>query len=251
MRGKHRLVAGLALAVVLALAVPAAAQVGATQTFTTSQSQFTPGVKNQGWWSPIGSNLDANDNYFVGRSFPLPGVQQLHRNFFTFDLSSACQASRVTLQLTRFGQSGPLTYSLFEVATPAATLNANAGNSPTIFEDLGSGTSFGSFSVPAGEEDDLLSFPLNTAGLAAFNAARGGFFSIGGWTPDAASPGETFLFAGSELIFEGTQQLVATCLPTTQDQCKNGGWQTYGVFKNQGDCVSWVATHRRNPPGGH
>ena len=37
-------------------------------------------------------------------------------------------------------------------------------------------------------------------------------------------------------------------LPTTKDQCKNGGWRTYGVFKNQGDCVSFVATKGKNPP---
>lgn len=37
--------------------------------------------------------------------------------------------------------------------------------------------------------------------------------------------------------------------PTTTDQCKNGGWQSYGgIFKNQGDCVSYVATHGKNPP---
>jgi hypothetical protein len=37
-------------------------------------------------------------------------------------------------------------------------------------------------------------------------------------------------------------------LPTKMDQCKNGGWKTYGVFKNQGDCVSFVATKGKNPP---
>ena len=37
-------------------------------------------------------------------------------------------------------------------------------------------------------------------------------------------------------------------LPTSKDQCKNGGWKTYGVFKNQGDCVSFVATGGKNPP---
>lgn len=37
-------------------------------------------------------------------------------------------------------------------------------------------------------------------------------------------------------------------LPTSTDQCKDGGWQTFGVFKNQGDCVSYVATDGRNPP---
>jgi hypothetical protein len=39
-------------------------------------------------------------------------------------------------------------------------------------------------------------------------------------------------------------------LPTSEDQCKKGGWKQYGVFKNQGDCVSFVATHGKNPPSG-
>jgi hypothetical protein len=40
-------------------------------------------------------------------------------------------------------------------------------------------------------------------------------------------------------------------LPTSKDQCKKGGWRTFGsVFKNQGDCVSFVATKGRNAPAG-
>jgi hypothetical protein len=38
--------------------------------------------------------------------------------------------------------------------------------------------------------------------------------------------------------------------PTSAEQCKNGGWKAYGLFKNQGDCVSYVATGGRNPPAG-
>ena len=37
-------------------------------------------------------------------------------------------------------------------------------------------------------------------------------------------------------------------LPTATGQCLNGGWQTFKVFKNQGDCVSFVATKGKNPP---
>jgi hypothetical protein len=40
----------------------------------------------------------------------------------------------------------------------------------------------------------------------------------------------------------------AKALPTSKDQCKNGGWKSFGAFKNQGDCVSFVATHGKNPP---
>jgi len=42
----------------------------------------------------------------------------------------------------------------------------------------------------------------------------------------------------------------APSVPTTKGQCKNGGWQSYGVFKNQGDCVSFVATGGKNQPSG-
>jgi hypothetical protein len=38
--------------------------------------------------------------------------------------------------------------------------------------------------------------------------------------------------------------------PTSKEQCKKGGWKTYGVFQNQGDCVSFVATKGKNPPRG-
>jgi hypothetical protein len=37
--------------------------------------------------------------------------------------------------------------------------------------------------------------------------------------------------------------------PTSKDQCKDGGWETYPQFEKQGDCVSFVATGGKNPPG--
>jgi hypothetical protein len=47
-------------------------------------------------------------------------------------------------------------------------------------------------------------------------------------------------------------QITATqVLPTSKDQCVNSGWTTYGTtFKNQGDCVSFVATNGKNQPSG-
>ena len=61
-------------------------------------------------------------------------------------------------------------------------------------------------------------------------------------------------FWGSQFLgflgAEGTEITVhdAPRLPTTKPKCKNGGWKTFGVFKNQGDCVSFVATKGKNPP---
>jgi hypothetical protein len=37
-------------------------------------------------------------------------------------------------------------------------------------------------------------------------------------------------------------------VPTTKEQCKNGGWRNFPGFKSQGDCVSFVATKGKNPP---
>jgi len=39
-------------------------------------------------------------------------------------------------------------------------------------------------------------------------------------------------------------------IPTNVEQCKKGGWQDYQVFKNQGDCVSYVVTNGANQPAG-
>jgi hypothetical protein len=46
-----------------------------------------------------------------------------------------------------------------------------------------------------------------------------------------------------------TSTVTVPILPTDKDQCKDGGWQSFHVFKNQGDCVSFVATQGKNPPG--
>ena len=50
----------------------------------------------------------------------------------------------------------------------------------------------------------------------------------------------------NEVIFGETfsSQGVVPIIPTSKDQCKDGGWQQYPQFRNQGDCVSFVETGR-------
>jgi hypothetical protein len=65
-------------------------------------------------------------------------------------------------------------------------------------------------------------------------------------SPTDCSPGVPSGLGGS--VSGGDITVVdAPPLPTSKDQCKNGGWQTFG-FKNQGDCVGFVATEGKNPP---
>jgi hypothetical protein len=42
-------------------------------------------------------------------------------------------------------------------------------------------------------------------------------------------------------------------LPVTTDDCRDSGWKRFdgtATFRNQGDCVSFVATRAKNPPAG-
>jgi len=55
---------------------------------------------------------------------------------------------------------------------------------------------------------------------------------------------ETFADRAADLAFKAS---FSAPLPTSKSQCKAGGWQTFGVFKNQGDCVSFVASGGKNP----
>lgn len=66
---------------------------------------------------------------------------------------------------------------------------------------------------------------------------------VGSYTLKLFTPGDRSVYPESASVpFSITG-------PTSADQCKNGGWQVFGIFKNQGDCVSYVASGGKNPPG--
>lgn len=37
--------------------------------------------------------------------------------------------------------------------------------------------------------------------------------------------------------------------PTSKEQCKKGGWKTFGIYKNQGQCVNAVASKKKPKQG--
>jgi hypothetical protein len=76
------------------------------------------------------------------------------------------------------------------------------------------------------------------------NPASGSTFAIGTTTVTAVATDEVGNSASCSFTVTVKQGL-----PTSAAQCKNGGWQGFGIFKNQGDCVSFVATRGRNAPG--
>lgn len=72
-----------------------------------------------------------------------------------------------------------------------------------------------------------------------------------------ASPGDQFDGNVDAFTIDSTTYDFEPNLPspTSKDQCKNGGWQNYAdangtPFKNQGDCVSYLATGGKNKANG-
>jgi len=45
-----------------------------------------------------------------------------------------------------------------------------------------------------------------------------------------------------------TNTVAVSTTTLTADSCKNDGYKAFGVFKTQGDCVSFFATNGKNPP---
>jgi len=157
-------------------------------TFSTEDHPIGPGP-NQGWWAPVGtafSNIDPNKNIDL---IDQTANNLRLRNFFTFFIApyagSAESAMLVFAPVTSAAYS-PLneateTIGFFDVSTPAATLNFTQGQSNAIYNDLGSGVQYGSAVVSENAfPDTVLIVKLNASALAAIDAARGGYFSIGG-----------------------------------------------------------------------
>jgi hypothetical protein len=94
---------------------------------------------------------------------------------------------------------------------------------------------------------DLLAATLITVSISPWTATGGAYVTGEASTNFPTAPG------GAEATAAGRRDAfvakIAT-LPTSTDQCKHGGWKTFGVFKNQGDCVSFLASNGKNPPSG-
>lgn len=156
---------------------------------STEDNPITPSVHNQGWWSSTDDNFNGNDNFIVGE---LPGSPpSTFRNFFTFDIAPLFSEGTITSIVLRIENNGTndtagTTYSVFDVDTDAVVLNTkdNNPNAP-IFDDLGSGTLYGTLAVGPADGPTFL-ITLNNdaiADLSAAVAAREEYFSVGGTIP--------------------------------------------------------------------
>lgn len=67
--------------------------------------------------------------------------------------------------------------------------------------------------------------------------------------PSTGTPIHNDLLGFFESFATTSERECAPELPTSAGECAGDGWRSFGVFKNRGDCVSFVATGGRNEPG--
>jgi hypothetical protein len=97
--------------------------------------------------------------------------------------------------------------------------------------------------------------PLNSDGSFTFNynAAAGQQLpaTVGIYTIDDFGNPQTLLYsttvtAATACTDQSNLGSARTLLPTVKEQCQN--WALYGIFKNAGDCGSYLSTVARNQP---
>ncbi len=153
---------------------------------------------------------------------------------------------RVTSWSTQAGPAGgSMSLMIFRPTATPGTYTV-VGESPVQTLTVNSLNTFTLTSPIAVQPGDLLG--MWESGVNCVSAS-GGVVEYSTFTPQPPV-GATFTPTSSQTGDLNISAVLSAALPTTKDECKDGGWQTFDVFKNQGDCVSFVATGGKNPPAG-
>jgi hypothetical protein len=172
---------------------------GATLTVNTDSGALTyvHDAFELGWYDNTGEHIPDNDNYIANDSTIAPAsLGGIYHNFFVFRLGQGIiEGNILSATLTIFnpvnGYNGPndgLIYNLWDVDWSQndqyATLMAGGNGLVSVFNDLGSGTTFGSQLVLPTDVDGNIVINLNADGLIAIanasNIEGTSLFAIGG-----------------------------------------------------------------------
>ncbi len=261
---------------VMAIAIPLGAKAAGTQVIVT------PPLNSQGWSTndTAGGGVVSFNNDTTAPGIPHNGALELTTTASTSDkaqylhgtntpLSSITELSYSTKQISPAGLVADPAYQLISFlgggTTGFTTLNfepyqggegpITSGSWQSWDVDQGLFWSTRSFTcsngtilgTPGGPATYTLT-QINSICPSAVVAAFG--VNIGSNNPLYDVEADLVNFNGTTYNFE---PFVAA---TDKDQCKNGGWMNLtdnngNSFKNQGDCVSFVATGGKNQAAGH
>ncbi|RQO63481.1 hypothetical protein DBR47_02815 [Paucibacter sp. KBW04] len=164
---------------------------------------------SRGWVDQTGSNNGGGSgaNYIAGvcgSSDGCFGNDAEYHNYFAFNFnnlfSGTVNTASLVLNQPSNGYITPastITYTLFDVSS-----NPSLGSGVALYNDLGSGISYGTVVVDASSAGGLVTVNFNAAGLAALNAAvsNNTNFYVGGAVAAVPEPATWALSAAGLLL---------------------------------------------------
>ncbi|HEY8352856.1 MAG TPA: PEP-CTERM sorting domain-containing protein [Sphingomonadales bacterium] len=156
---------------------------------TTDGGEVIVQATHTGWYREDGYHQNINPNYLTGfcsSSDACRGDDRNYRSFFAFDLANVSGSIlSASLSIGNPAQGlhttePSLLLNIHEVLTAFDDLVATHTDATDIFEDLGDGTLFGSYTVTAADNGTQVVVGLNDAAITALNAAIGSIMIFGG-----------------------------------------------------------------------
>jgi len=168
---------------------------------------------DRGWYANDGGHLPSNLSYFVGNST----TGFIFRNWFVFDLTGIDQpivsAELHLWNFSYFSVDPTETYTIFDVSTNLPDLVGGTGGIPA-FNDLGSGSIYGSYLASDADDNSFLDIPLNGAALVSLNETAGQWATGGAFTTLDNDFGTLEqMFAGTGNLPLNFTQLIVTPIP--------------------------------------
>lgn len=170
----------------------------------SAKAQLTLNSIDRGRYNQYGTHLFADyDSYFVGQI----GLTE-YRNFLVFD-TSAVTAPVTAAQLRLYlptdsyfsknwlGANQSETLNIFNVSTSISQLTASHLTATSIFNDLGSGTQYGSATLQESNEGSYINITLNSAFLNYINTSAPDIFALGGAFGSLAPLLDQYAYFGS------------------------------------------------------
>jgi hypothetical protein len=131
----------------------------------------------RGWHSSSGGHTSANDNTLTGL---YNGAT--YNSYFVFTLAgfspSTIQSVTLELQLESYSGDGSETLSIWDVTTPASTVE-NTETNNVIFNDLQSGVRYATLTVTNAQLNSIVAIPLNAQAVADVTSKLGQDFVVG------------------------------------------------------------------------
>jgi len=179
----------------------------------SSANAATVNSSARGYYQSTGV-VSQNNNYLTGNNFGTA-----HRSYFVFTIPAAPGPGQgvisATLSTRAFTVTDSFTVTLYDFSGSIPGLAARTGTAGVEgvqrFNDLGTGTVYGSRNFQPSEQNITVSYGLNAAALANINMNLGSSFALGG-TSSAESITGAFAYGSSQadFAFNGDVQLILT-----------------------------------------